>query len=127
MPSGDDDTSVAVHGRERTIQYAIRGNGSMPAKKFIEGLSAGEQAKVAVLFKKMAGTARIWNTTQYKKVEGNIWEFKRHQIRVMCFQVGKRLVLTHGFRKKVDRTPRSEIKRAERIREEHSRREGSHG
>jgi len=127
MASCDDDTSVAVHGRKRTIQYAMCANGSMPAKEFVESLSQGEQTKLAVLFKRMADTGEIRNREQYKKVEGDIWEFKRHQVRVMCFQVRKRVILTHGFRKKANRTPRSEIERAKRIRAEHLRREGTHG
>ncbi len=102
-------------------------NGSMPAKEFVESLSQGEQTKLAVLFKRMADTGEIRNKEQYKKVEGDIWEFKRHQVRVMCFQVRKRVILTHGFRKKANRTPRSEIERAKRIRAEHLRREGTHG
>ena len=61
------------------------------------------------------------------EVGGDIWEFKRHQVRIMCFQVGRRMVLTHGFRKKENRTPRRQIERAERIRAEHLRREGSRG
>jgi len=43
-----------------------------------------------------------------------IFEFKVEADRVLCFFfVGKRLILTHGFRKTGDKTPKGEIERAE--------------
>lgn len=50
--------------------------------------------------------------------------FKRFQSRLMCFfeepdKLGeaRRVVLTHGFKKKSDRTPPQEIERAVRLRD----------
>jgi phage-related protein len=56
---------------------------------------------------------------QFKKLDGDIFEFKRHQIRIGCFQVSRRWFLTHGFRKKQDKWPKVELDRAKQIRLEH--------
>jgi phage-related protein len=48
-----------------------------------------------------------------------IFEFKVEADRVLCFFfVGKRLILTHGFRKTGDKTPKEEIARAEAYKRE---------
>ena len=45
-----------------------------------------------------------------------IFEFKADEGRVLCFfMIGKRLILTHGFTKKSEKTPMTEIERAEAI------------
>lgn len=116
---------VVVRGSLRTIEYAVCANGSMPAKDFIEGLEEKEQRKLAVLFQRMADTGRISNREQFKLVRGKLYEFKRYQTRVGCFRIQDRWVLTHGFIKKTDRWPRSQIERGERIMEEHLKRENA--
>ncbi len=61
----------------------------------------------------------------FKKLQGEIWEFRTKynglQIRLLAFwdksNGQETLVLaTHGFIKKVDKVPKKEIERAERIR-----------
>ena len=72
-----------------------------------------------MLFERMADHGRINNREQFKKVAGYIFEFKRHQIRIGCFQVGRTWFLTHGFIKKADEWPASELQKANDIRIEH--------
>lgn len=64
----------------------------------------------------------------FKKLNNNIWEFKtKHsgkQIRILAFwdktESTQTLVLaTNGFIKKSQKTPKSEIERAERIRQKY--------
>ena len=117
--SKDADSIVVVRGNQRTIEYAVCANGSMPAKEFVEGLDESEQRRLDVLFRRMADTGKVFNTEQFKQVKDKIYEFKRYQTRVGCFQIGMRWILTHGFVKKGDRWRASEIERAERIMEEH--------
>ena len=64
------------------------------------------------------------NVEKFKKVEGTdgLFEFKSFQDRIPAFYDGNepdgrgRLVMTHGFRKKGDRMPPGELKRAEQLR-----------
>ncbi|MFH0983410.1 MAG: type II toxin-antitoxin system RelE/ParE family toxin [Planctomycetota bacterium] len=95
----------------------------MPAKLFIEDLDEPDQRKLDTLFRRMADTGKIFNREQFKQVAGKIYEFKRFQVRVGCFQVGNRWILTHGFIKKGEQWPRSELERAERIMNEQLARE----
>lgn len=121
--SKDADSTIVVRGNLRTIEYAIRANGSMPAKKFIEGLSVPDQAKILVLFRRMAEKGDVPNREQFKLVEGKIFEFKKQQIRVFCFRKENRWLLTNGYKKKRDKLDRSEIDRAQWIMQEHLERE----
>ena len=121
--SKDADSTIVVRGNLRTIEYAIRANGSMPAKEFIEGLSEPDQAKILVLFRRMAEKGDLPNREQFKLVKGKIFEFKKQQIRVFCFRKEERWLLTNGYKKKRDKLDRSEIDRAQRIMQEHLERE----
>ena len=122
--SGDADSPIVVRGAMRTIEYAVCSNGSMPAREFIEGeLSLAEQAKLLALFQRMADHGNVPNREQFKVVRGKVFEFKKHQIRVFCFRKDDRWLLTNGCKKKKDRLAPSEVARAERIMEEHLRRE----
>jgi hypothetical protein len=72
------------------------------------------------LFNKIGEQGRIANKEQFKRIEGTeFFEFKNFQIRMPCFFLpGSLVVITHGFRKKGDRIPPSEIDRATRIKQE---------
>lgn len=123
MTKDADRTVVVVRGAARTIEYAVCLDESMPAKEFIEGLDESSQRKLGTLFQRLADTGKIFNREQFKLVDEQIFEFKRHQVRVGCFQIGTRWLLTHGFVKKQDRWPKAELVRAHRIRVEHLERE----
>jgi len=101
------------------IRYAVRSNGNMPAKRYIENLSHKERIRLENLLEKMAEIGEINNIEKFRKLEDNIYEFKSNQHRTPCFQVSNSWVLTHGFIKKRGKTPRKEIKRAKEIMEEH--------
>lgn len=68
------------------------------------------------LFKRLGDTGRIDHREKFKKLDGELWEFKSHQIRMPCaFRHPRLVVVTHGFIKKTGRIPPAEIARAERI------------
>ncbi|RLS44342.1 MAG: hypothetical protein DWH83_02820 [Planctomycetota bacterium] len=124
MPRLPDD-QVAVTGLARTVAYAIDSQGRMPAKDFLEETSGSEaptrseKAGLERLFRLMANTGRIGNKEQFRKERGEIFGFKKYQLRIAAFQVGTVWYLTHGFRKKKDKWPEAELDRADRIRSEH--------
>jgi phage-related protein len=64
----------------------------------------------------------------FKKIQNDIWEFRTNytglQIRLLAFwdksdNKETLVIATHGFVKKVDKVPISEIERAERIRDKY--------
>lgn len=64
----------------------------------------------------------------FKKLNDNIWEFRTHflgkQIRLLAFwdkttKIETLVLATNGFIKKTQKTPKNEIERAERIRNDY--------
>lgn len=117
--SKDADSPIVTRGPLLTIEYAVRTDGSMPAKEFVEGLDEADQLKLIALFCRMAEKGSISNQLQFKKIRGSIFEFKKQQMRVFCFRHGSRWFLTNGYKKKAQKLRMSEIDRAERIMQEH--------
>ncbi len=95
------------------------------AKKFLEKLDSKSREKVIYNIWK---SKKVNNPELFKKLEGNIWEFRikfmTNQIRLLAFwdktEIEETLVIaTHGFFKKTKKTPKTEIEKAERIREQY--------
>ena len=112
---------VFCSGRWGSIILAQRRDGSSPAENFLGALKVSDQAKMLALLQRAAdmGWMNINNAEKFKKIADGWFEFKCHQIRMPCFCSGRDLILTHGFIKKKDDFPASEIKHAELIKAEH--------
>lgn len=121
--------NVICCGRKLSIEFAIRANGSMPAKDFFDtDLTETERQKFKPPMMRLADDGRVANEERFKKVEGTkgLWEFKLHQIRILGFYSTRgSFVLTHGLRKKKDRLSKSDIEVAETIRKEHIARQST--
>jgi len=120
-------TSKLVYlGAALRVEFYQSASGESPAEEWLEGQSATKQQKFAALFAWMGDQGKLWNERKFKHLTGSeqIFEFKAEDGRVLCFFVlGKRLVLTHGFSKKGDKTPKGEIERAEAIKKDFLMRE----
>lgn len=98
------------------IEFYVVLNGVAPAEAWLEQLSRGSEQKFAALFVRMGETGQIWNDRTCKHVTetDQLFEFKVDANRIPCFFfIGRRLILTHGFRKSGDKTPTREMERAE--------------
>jgi hypothetical protein len=131
MAASDDRAKrVVVRGAAKTVEYAVDANGAMPAKEFLDSgfadgsLNKAELAGIRRLFEKMAAHGRITSKQKFRKERGEIYAFKRGQIRVPAFCIGNTWYLTHGFKKKKDKWLDTELDRADRIRHEHLNRKG---
>ena len=95
------------------------------AVEFIDGLEAKAQEKLLY---------NIWNASivkdneLFKKLTNEIWEFrtlyKKTAYRLFAFwdktdKIGTIVISTHGLVKKTQKTPSSEIEKAERVRKEY--------
>jgi len=90
------------------------------AEDYIKGLNETDRKRLIALLEHTAEHGPPTNREKFQKLDGDIFEFKSYQDRILCFfQPRKVLVLTHGFRKKKDRAPKEEIERAERLRKEY--------
>lgn len=109
-------TRLVYDGTVLRIEFYVVSNGTIPAEDWLEQISVAAQQKFAALFVRMGDTGKIWNERKFKHLTGTdqLFEFKVEADRILCFFfVGRRLILTHGFRKVGDKTPKREIDRAE--------------
>jgi len=93
---------------------------SLEAKTFIRSLDIKLQKKIAYNIQK---SREVNDTKILKKLTEEIWEFRtrydKQQIRLLAFwdpKLKSLIVCTHGFMKKAQKTPKSEIKKAMEIR-----------
>jgi len=115
-PSKLSPSRLVYDGAIFRIEFYVAPNGIAPAEEWLEQLPLIAQQKFAALFSRMGDTGKIWNERKFKHLTETkqIFEFKVDAERILCFFfVGRRLILTHGFRKAGDKTPKREIVRAE--------------
>jgi phage-related protein len=112
---------VVYPGARFAIAFAREKRGACPACEFFDGLSLLEKAKLMALFRIAADHGAFYNDQKFGDLKNGLFEFKSDQIR-MPFAYAKNerglIVITHGFIKKRDKTPKEEITRAWRIYEE---------
>ena len=100
------------------------------AKEFLDTLD--ERTRKKVMY-------NVWKSRDvndpelFKKLDGNIWEFRTKfltkQIILLAFwdkteKEETLVVATHGFIKKTQKTPKSEIEKAEKIRKQYFKEKG---
>lgn len=120
-------TRIVYQGSIFTIEFYVKHSGDAPAEVWLESQSEALQAKFAALFAWMGEQGRIANERKFKHLTASdqIFEFKADNGRILCFFFfGKRIILTHGFLKKGDKTPKGEIARAETLKKEFESRTG---
>ena len=89
---------------------------SEQAKSFIKSLDVKLQKKIAYNIQK---SREVNDPKILKKLTDEIWEFRtryeKQQIRLLAFwdpKLKSLIICTHGFIKKTQKTPKSEIKKA---------------
>ena len=97
-------TRVEYQGSIKSIELFINDDGNCPTYDFLETLSASNRRKVDHLFQLMGEKGQIKNKERFKKLEGTngIFEFQSHQIRLLCFLVGSKVVICRAVMKKRD-------------------------
>ena len=114
-------THSIYQGQVFHVEAMTLENGTTPAEEWLDSLSQKQQQKFASLFKLLADAGKLWNERKFKHLESSdqIFEFKVDDGRMLCFFfVGQRVILTHGFSKKSPKTPKGEIERAEKYKNE---------
>lgn len=112
----------------RTVQFYRTSGGKCPVQDFLDSLPTKAAQKVtwvlrlledldivpASYFKKLINTEEIWECRM---------QMGSNAYRVLCFFDGNAVViLTHGFAKKSQKTPKQEIERAEAYRRDYLKR-----
>jgi phage-related protein len=113
---------------QRRIDFYRTEEGRCPMKEFLDALPAKAGQKVVWVLK-LIQELEVVPSTYFKKLEAtdDIWECRvqwgPNTYRLLGFISEKRvIVLTHGFLKKSQKTPRNEIERAEAYKKDFMRR-----
>lgn len=101
-----------------------------PFEEFIFSLTVKERAKIFETidyFLELKGRNLAIKTSLSKHLEDGIFELRtsiKDKIArsLYFYQVGAKIVITHGFIKKTQKTPRKEIERAKKLREQYIKR-----
>ena len=113
----------------RKVIFYRTTNGKCPVEEFVDSLPGKVAQKIvwvlklledldviaAIYFLKMNGTDEIWECRV--KQGSNIY-------RIFAFWKGNEIILTHGFIKKTQKTPRNEIQKAENYKKDYLNRIG---
>lgn len=98
--------------------------GSKPAKEFLESLDVKMKAKMTRTIKLLEANGTVLREPYSKELRNGIFELRAKvgsdisRVLYFFFYRGKAL-LTNGFIKKTDKTPASEIEKAEKYRNEY--------
>lgn len=100
----------------------VSDDGKCPFLEWERTLPVKDKLKLDETIAKIAehGLATALKMQWVKKLDSDIWEIRSRQggnIQRACFfrKVGSHYIITHGFTKKTDKTPRAEIKKAHAI------------
>jgi phage-related protein len=99
-------------------------NGEVPIEEFLDSLEGKMKAKLTRTIAALQEYGNELREPYSKYLGGGIFELRARagsdiSRALYFFFVGKRAILTHGFVKKTDNTPQSEIERAKRYRAEY--------
>ena len=107
-----------------TIEYVELESGEKPFEEFILGLQARERAKVFETinyFIKLKSNDLPIKENISKHLEDGIFELRisltdKIARSLYYYQKGAKIIITHGFIKKTQKTPRKEIEKAKELR-----------
>ena len=113
---------------EFEVTFYKKADGSYPAEDFIRTLEPKMRAKVLRLIQTLAALGIDLREPYSKPLGDGIFELRaqsgNNTARVLYFFViGRRVVLTNGFVKKTQKTPRSEIDLAKKYRSDYLNKE----
>ncbi len=111
------------------VEFYEKENGDKPAKDFLLSLGVKMMAKMADMISILQDNGYDLREPYSKYLSDGIFELRAqaetNAMRVFYFfYVDRRIVLTHGFIKKTQKTPAAEIERAKKYRADYLRRNG---
>ena len=101
------------------IVFYTEDSGRIPVREFLESLDETTRLQLAVSIGRLRRENISAQEPLVKKIEGRMWELRRESntnaYRILYFFfTGRKIVLLHGFQKKTQKTPRTEIETANR-------------
>ncbi len=98
-----------------TIEYFENNRGQKPVEEYINGLPVKKQANIFRVFDLVEEYGIQLGPPYIKKIDGKIWELRPGSERILYFVFsGRKFVLLNGFTKKTKKTPKKEIRIAQK-------------
>ena len=119
-----DNTNCTIYsGSKFTLEWYYDKNGKSVAYEYFLDTSEELQDKFFVLAKKMAELGKIFDITKFRNEGDGIYAFKPQPDRYLSFfTIGKKIIVTNGFRKKTDKLPKNEKDLAIKYRQDYMER-----
>src|SRR5688572_5742179 len=97
-----------------TVAFYVEDNGRIPVQEFLDELEQKARLRLIASLDRLRTLNISAREPLVRHLEGKIWELRQESstniYRVMYFfYTGRRIILLHGFQKKTQKTPRSEI------------------
>ncbi|MEA2061324.1 MAG: type II toxin-antitoxin system RelE/ParE family toxin [Thermodesulfobacteriota bacterium] len=100
---------IAYEGEAFTVEWFFNDKGKSEALDYFETLSNTQKRKTLMLFKRIGDFGKISDITKFRNEGEKIFAFKPQPDRFLSFfSVGKKIVVTNGFRKKAQKLPKKE-------------------
>ena len=107
---------------EWLIEYYEDSRGKRPVEDYINSLPVEKQANIIRVFDLVGEFGIQLGEPYLKHIEGKIWEMRPAKERILYFTfTGKKFVLLNGFTKKTRKTPKKEIKIAQKRKKEYEK------
>ena len=111
------------------VKYYEKQDGSCPTEEFMDSLDEKMKAKLLRLQMLLEENGNELREPYSKHLEDGIFELRAQQgnniaRNLYFFMFGQKIVITNGFIKKTQKTPRSEINLAKKYRKDYLEREG---
>jgi len=101
-------------------------DGERPVERFLERIAVDEAAAFQSRFDTLVGAEPFTKLHTFKSLrhENNVWEVLTPSHRILGFRWLRILILTNGFRKKGNETPRREITTCKTLRDQWFKEQG---
>lgn len=104
---------IIYEGKEYQLEWYYDKCGKSQAFEYFKALPNEQKRKTIHLFKVMGYIGKIHNKMKLRNEENGVYAFKPKPDRFLCFFFkGKKIVVTNAFKKKQDKLPIQEKKRA---------------
>ncbi len=112
-----------------TVDFYVKTNGEQPAKDFLESLDKKTRAKTVSMIVLLQENGNELREPYSKYLSEGIFELRAKAgtgiTRILYFfYYDRHIILTNGFIKKTQKTPRSETDKAKRYRKDYLERKG---
>jgi len=116
----DKQDCVVYAGECYTIEWYFDCTGYSQAYEYFLKTSDSQKRKFFVLIKRMSEFGKISDITKFRNEDDGIYAFKPKPDRYLSFFIkGKKIIITNGFTKRVQKLPKNEKEKAMKYRSDY--------